>query len=156
MGLFHERGGVKGGSGGMVVGRGGAPGRTQEQRARRGSGGAGPPRRGSKRRGKLPSQFQEPRTYRTRPSPFAEDWPWIASQLECVFLDDIGYVQHDPAEMEVLFTFLAERYERRSVAISTNLAFSDWNRIFKDPMTTMAAIDRVVNHSVIRDLMHID
>ena len=72
------------------------------------------------------------------------------------FLDDIGYVQHDRDEMEVLFTFLAERYERRSVAISTNLVFSDWNRIFKDPMTTMAAIDRVVHHSVILDLMGMD
>jgi DNA replication protein DnaC len=58
--------------------------------------------------------------------------------------------------MEVLFTFLSERYERRSVAISTNLVFSDWNRIFKDPMTTMAAIDRVVHHSVILDLMGMD
>ena len=73
-----------------------------------------------------------------------------------VILDDIGYVQHDRDEMEVLFTFLAERYERRSVAISTNLVFSDWNRIFKDPMTTMAAIDRVVHHSVILDLMGMD
>jgi len=77
-------------------------------------------------------------------------------RFECVFLDDIGYVQHDRDEMEVLFTFLAERYERRSVAISTNLVFSDWNRIFKDPMTTMAAIDRVVHHSVILDLMGMD
>src|SRR6516164_9187996 len=74
----------------------------------------------------------------------------------CVILDDIGYVQHDRDEMEVLFTFLAERYERKSVAISTNLVFSDWNRIFKDPMTTMAAIDRVVHHSVILDLMGMD
>jgi DNA replication protein DnaC len=77
-------------------------------------------------------------------------------RFECVFLDDIGYVQHDRDEMEVLFTFLAERYERRSVAISTNLVFSEWNRIFKDPMTTMAAIDRVVHHSVILDLMGMD
>jgi DNA replication protein DnaC len=77
-------------------------------------------------------------------------------RFECVFLDDIGYVQHDRDEMEVLFTFLAERYERRSLAISTNLVFSDWNRIFKDPMTTMAAIDRVVHHSVILDLMGMD
>jgi DNA replication protein DnaC len=77
-------------------------------------------------------------------------------RYECVFLDDIGYVQHDRDEMEVLFTFLAERYERRSVAISTNLVFSDWNRIFKDPMTTLAAIDRVVHHSVILDLMGMD
>jgi len=77
-------------------------------------------------------------------------------RFECVFLDDIGYVQHDRDEMEVLFTFLAERYERRSVAISTNLVFSDWNRIFKDPMTTMAAIDLVVHHSVILDMMTMD
>lgn len=77
-------------------------------------------------------------------------------RYECVFLDDIGYVQHDRDEMEVLFTFLAERYERRSVAISTNLVFSEWNRIFKDPMTTMAAIDRVVHHSVILDMMGMD
>src|SRR6266487_671051 len=77
-------------------------------------------------------------------------------RYDCVFLDDIGYVQHNRDEMEVLFTFLAERYERRSVAISTNLVFSDWNRIFKDPMTTLAAIDRVVHHSVILDLMGMD
>jgi DNA replication protein DnaC len=71
----------------------------------------------------------------------------------CIFLDDIGYVQYDRDEMEVLFTLLAERYERRSVAISTNLVFSEWERIFKNPMTTIAAIDRVVHHSVILDMM---
>ncbi len=58
--------------------------------------------------------------------------------------------------MEVLFTLLAERYERRSVIITTNLVFSEWDRIFKDPMTTMAAIDRVVHHSVILDLMAVE
>jgi DNA replication protein DnaC len=82
--------------------------------------------------------------------------PHMLAQLDrfaCLILDDIGYVQHDRDEMEVLFTLLAERYERRSVAITTNLMFSEWNRIFKDPMTTMAAIDRVVHHSVILDLM---
>ena len=71
-------------------------------------------------------------------------------------LDDIGYVQHDRDEMEVLFTLLAERYERRSVALSTNLVFSEWERIFKDPMTTLAAIDRVVHHAVILDLMAVE
>ena len=74
----------------------------------------------------------------------------------CLVLDDIGYVQHDRDEMEVLFTLLAERYERRSVALSTNLVFSEWERIFKDPMTTLAAIDRVVHHSVILDLLSMD
>ncbi len=71
-------------------------------------------------------------------------------------LDDIGYVQQDREEMEVLFTFLAERYERRSVGITTNLVFSDWQRIFKDPLTTMAALDRVIHHSVILDMMELE
>ncbi len=66
-----------------------------------------------------------------------------------IVLDDIGYVQQDREEMEVLFTFLAERYERRSVMISSNLVFSKWDQIFKDPMTTMAAIDRLVHHATI-------
>jgi hypothetical protein len=58
--------------------------------------------------------------------------------------------------MEVLFTLLAERYERRRVVLTTNLVFSDGNRIFKDPLTTLAAIDRVVHHSVILDLMAVE
>ena len=77
-------------------------------------------------------------------------------RFACVILDDIGYVQHDRDEMEVLFTLLAERYERRSVILTTNLVFSDWERIFKDPMTTLAAIDRVVHHAVIVDLMGLE
>ena len=67
-------------------------------------------------------------------------------------LDDIGYVQHDRAEMEVLFALFAERYERKSVMITSNRVFSKWDQIFKDPMTTAAAIDRVVHHSVILEL----
>ena len=58
--------------------------------------------------------------------------------------------------MEVLFAVLSERYERKSVGISTNLVFSDWVRIFKSPLTTMAAIDRVVHHSVVLDLMPVE
>src|SRR5437660_645899 len=77
-------------------------------------------------------------------------------KFACVMLDDIGYVQHDRDEMEVLFTFLAERYERKSVVITTNLVFSEWERIFKDPMTTMADIDRVLHHSVILDMMDVE
>lgn len=69
--------------------------------------------------------------------------------FDAVILDDIGYVQQAREEMEVLFTFLAECYERRSVMISSNLVFSQWDQIFKDPMTTMAAIDRLVHHSTI-------
>jgi DNA replication protein DnaC len=68
-------------------------------------------------------------------------------RFQVVVLDDIGYVQQSREEMEVLFTFLAERYERRSVVITSNLVFSQWEQIFKDPLTTAAAIDRVVHHS---------
>lgn len=77
-------------------------------------------------------------------------------KFACVILDDIGYVQQDRDEMDVLFTFLSERYESKSVIITTNLVFSEWNHIFKNPMTTMAAIDRVVHHSVILDLMEVE
>jgi len=70
-------------------------------------------------------------------------------RFAAVILDDIGYVQQSREEMEVLFTFLAERYERRSVVITSNLVFSEWQRIFHDPLTTAAVIDRVVHHSVI-------
>ena len=69
--------------------------------------------------------------------------------FELLILDDIGYVQQDAHEVEVLFTLLAERYERRSVVITSNLMFSEWDRIFKNPMTTAAAIDRLVHHAVI-------
>ena len=72
--------------------------------------------------------------------------------FDAVILDDIGYVQQSRDEMEVLFTFLAERYERRSVIITSNLVFSEWDRIFKDPMTTAAAIDRLVHHAVILEM----
>jgi len=76
----------------------------------------------------------------------------LLDAIDAVILDDIGYVQQSREEMEVLFTFLAERYERRSVLITSNLVFSEWDRIFKDPMTTAAAIDRLVHHSVVLDL----
>ena len=73
-------------------------------------------------------------------------------KFDALIVDDIGYVQHSRDEMEVLFTLLAHRYERRSILITSNLVFSDWEKIFKDPMTTAAAIDRLVHHSVILEL----
>jgi len=70
-------------------------------------------------------------------------------RFDAIICDDLGYVQQTREEMEVFFTFLAERYERRCVMISSNLVFSKWDQIFKDPMTTMAAVDRLVHHAVI-------
>jgi len=69
-----------------------------------------------------------------------------------MMIDDFGYVKQDRDEMEVLFTLLAHRYERGSMLITSNLPFSKWEMIFKDPMTTAAAIDRLVHHSVVLEL----
>jgi DNA replication protein DnaC len=69
--------------------------------------------------------------------------------FEVIILDDLGYVQQSAEEVEVLFTLMAERYERRSMVITSNLVFGEWDRIFKNPMTTAAAIDRLVHHAVI-------
>lgn len=73
-------------------------------------------------------------------------------RFDVIILDDIGYIQQDRDEMEVLFTFLGERYERKSVMITSNLVFSQWDRIFKDALTTAAAIDRVVHHAHILEI----
>ena len=73
-------------------------------------------------------------------------------RYEGLIVDDIGYVQQSREEMEVLFTLLADRYERASTMITSNLPFSKWEKIFKDSMTTAAAIDRLVHHSMILEL----
>ncbi|HVQ36576.1 MAG TPA: IS21-like element helper ATPase IstB [Pyrinomonadaceae bacterium] len=83
---------------------------------------------------------------------------WLEKELkrldrfEALIIDDLGYVQQSRDEMEVLFTLLAHRYERRSVLLTSNLVFSQWERIFKDPMTTAAAVDRLVHHSAILEM----
>jgi DNA replication protein DnaC len=74
------------------------------------------------------------------------------SRFDALIIDDIGYVQQERDEMEVLFTLLAERYERGSVMLTSNLPFSKWETIFKDPMIAAAAIDRLVHHSIILEL----
>jgi DNA replication protein DnaC len=70
-------------------------------------------------------------------------------RFDVIVLDDLGYVQQSAEDAEVLFTLMAERYERRSLIVTSNLVFSQWDRIFGNPMATAAAIDRVVHHSVI-------
>jgi len=74
------------------------------------------------------------------------------SRYQILIIDDLGYVQQSREEMEVLFTLLADRYERGTVMLTSNLPFSKWEQIFKDPMTTAAAIDRLVHHSIILEL----
>lgn len=81
-----------------------------------------------------------------------DKWLKKLSRFDALMIDDFGYVKQNRDEMEVLFTLLAHRYERGSVLITSNLPFSKWEVIFKDPMTTAAAIDRLVHHSVILEL----
>jgi DNA replication protein DnaC len=81
-----------------------------------------------------------------------DKWLKKISKFEVLMIDDFGYVKQNRDEMEVLFTLLAHRYERGSVLITSNLPFGKWDCIFKDPMTTAAAIDRLVHHSVILEL----
>ena len=73
-------------------------------------------------------------------------------RFEAICIDDISYIPQTREETDVLFTLLSERYERRSVVVTSNLAFSEWSAIFKDKMTTLAAIDRLVHHAVVIEL----
>ena len=72
--------------------------------------------------------------------------------FEILVIDDISYIPFEASETDVLFTLLAARYEMRSVLITSNLPFANWNKIFKDEMTTAAAIDRLVHHAMILEL----
>lgn len=76
--------------------------------------------------------------------------------FEALIIDDISYVPQTRDETDVLFVLLAKRYETRSVVITSNLVFSEWGNIFKDKMTTKAAIDRLVHHGTILELVEID
>jgi DNA replication protein DnaC len=69
--------------------------------------------------------------------------------FDFLIIDDLGYLPQGKEESDVLFTLMAERYERRSLGVSSNLVFSEWDHIFQNPMATAAAIDRIVHHSVI-------
>ena len=69
--------------------------------------------------------------------------------FDFLLVDDLGYLPQGTDESEVLFTLIAERYERRSLGITSNLVFSQWDKVFTNPMATAAAIDRIVHHSII-------
>ena len=73
-------------------------------------------------------------------------------RFEVLVIDDLSYTSCDRNETDVLFALLAARYEQRSVVITSNLTFSQWNQIFKDEMTTAAAIDRLVHHATVLEL----
>ena len=74
------------------------------------------------------------------------------SRFDVLILDDIGYVKKDEAETSVLFELIAQRYENRSLMITSNQPFGEWGKIFPDQAMTLAAIDRLVHHSTILEM----
>lgn len=73
-------------------------------------------------------------------------------RFDLLILDDLSYVRRDQAETSVLFELIAERYERKSLAITANTPFSQWGEVFVDPAMTLAAVDRLVHHSTILEM----
>ena len=73
-------------------------------------------------------------------------------RFDLLVLDDLAYVTKDQAETSVLFELISARYERRSMLITANQPFGEWNRVFPDPAMTLAAIDRLVHHATIVEM----
>lgn len=73
-------------------------------------------------------------------------------KFDLLILDDLAYVSKDQAETSVLFELISARYERRSIMITANQPFGEWNRIFPDPAMTLAAVDRLVHHATIFEM----
>jgi len=73
-------------------------------------------------------------------------------RFDLLILDDLSYVRRDQAETSVLFELIAERYERKSVAITANAPFSAWEEVFPDKAMTLAAVDRLVHHATILEM----
>ena len=73
-------------------------------------------------------------------------------RFDLLILDDLAYFTRDQAETSVLFELISARYERRSMLITANQPFGEWNRVFPDPAMTLAAIDRLVHHATIVEM----
>jgi len=73
-------------------------------------------------------------------------------RFDLLVIDDLGYVKKSEAETSVLFELISHRYERRSLLVTANQPFSQWDSIFSDSMMTVAAIDRLVHHATIIEL----
>ena len=73
-------------------------------------------------------------------------------RFDLLLLDDFSYVRRDSTETTVLFELIAERYQGKSIALTSNQPFSEWHQVFPEPAMTVAAIDRLVHHSTILEL----
>lgn len=73
-------------------------------------------------------------------------------RYDCLILDDFGYVKKNEMETSLLFELISERYERRSLLITCNQVFREWDQIFEDKRIAIAAVDRLVHHSTILEI----
>ncbi|WP_304608031.1 IS21-like element helper ATPase IstB [Leptolyngbya ohadii] len=73
-------------------------------------------------------------------------------RFDLLIVDDLGYVRKSEAETSVLFELIAHRYERKSLLVTANQPFSQWDAIFSDSTMTVAAVDRLVHHALIIDI----
>jgi DNA replication protein DnaC len=92
---------------------------------------------------------------RRRSLPGVEDRTFTINRLDrfhLLILDDLSYISKDQAETSVLFELISARYERRSMLITANQPFGDWNKVFPDPAMTLAAVDRLVHHATILEM----
>ena len=69
-----------------------------------------------------------------------------------LIIDDIGYVKKTDGETQVLFEFIAHRYESGCLIITSNQPFSQWDQIFPDTLMTVAAVDRIIHHATILEI----
>ena len=73
------------------------------------------------------------------------------NRFELVCIDELGYITFEKSQAELLFQFISDRYEKGSLIITSNLVFSEWEKVFGDPITTAAVVDRIVHHCVLLD-----
>jgi DNA replication protein DnaC len=73
-------------------------------------------------------------------------------KYDLLILDDLSYVHKDHAETSVLFELIGARYEHRSMLITANQSFGDWNKVFPDHAMMIAAVDRLIHHSIIFEM----
>ncbi len=73
-------------------------------------------------------------------------------KYHCLILDDFGYVKRNGPETSLLFELISERYERRSIVLTCNQPFQQWDQIFEDKHMAIAAVDRLIHHGTILEL----
>ncbi len=73
-------------------------------------------------------------------------------RYQLLIVDELGYIPFEREATDLLFQVISRRYERGSVAITTNVAFPDWTQVFPDAMAASAIVDRLVHHGTIFEL----